>query len=234
MKLLAWDFDGTLAHREGLWSGTLAEVAAQHAPELQATREHFRPFLSSGYRWHSPDQIFPVVSADDWWAELTPLFADAFRQLGAGTAQAEALAAKVRQQYINSAYWQVFPDTVPTLEQLSSLGWTHAILTNHVPEFHSLLDVLGLSPHFAFVVNSAETGFEKPHSGAFNAVLAKAKKVEAICMIGDSLNADIAGAHQVGWPAVLVRQHEAKTRWQATQLTALPSLLEEMRQAEAL
>lgn len=233
VKLLVWDFDGTLAHREGLWSGTLAEVATQHAPELGATREQFRPFLSTGFRWHSPEKKHTVATPEAWWAELQPLFAAAFRSLGATEAQAAALAAKVRGQYIEPTRWRVFPDVVPTLRQLTAAGWTHAILTNHVPEFPVLLGALGLAEHFAFVVNSADTGFEKPHASAFAVVARQAGPLEQVCMVGDSLAADVAGASNFGWPAVLVRQDDTQTKWQAQDFYALPDVLNQMMQAEA-
>jgi putative hydrolase of the HAD superfamily len=47
MKLLIWDFDGTLAFREGLWSSAVAEVARAHIPGCQAVREDFLSHLQS-------------------------------------------------------------------------------------------------------------------------------------------------------------------------------------------
>lgn len=227
MKLLVWDFDGTLAYREGMWSGTLAEVAAQSAPDLQARREDFRPFLSRGFRWHNPEKTYPVGTPEEWWAELHPLFVTAYKHLGLPVAQAEALAVRVRQQYTDPGRWRVFPDVIPVLEELKKDGWTHSILTNHVPEFRELLSALQLTPYFRCVVNSAETGFEKPHPQAFAAVLrAVGEAPTQVCMIGDSLNADIRGAEEVNWPALLVRNEGI--RWQAASLEEVPALLDLM------
>jgi phosphoglycolate phosphatase-like HAD superfamily hydrolase len=55
MKLLIWDFDGTLAFREGLWSSAVAEVACAHIPGCQAARADFLSHLQSGFPWHSPE-----------------------------------------------------------------------------------------------------------------------------------------------------------------------------------
>lgn len=226
MRLLVWDFDGTLAFRSGLWSGTLAAVAARHRPDLGLEAAHFRPFLSTGFRWHAPERIHPARGAAAWWAELHPVFERAYRETGVNPADARAWAAEVRAEYLNLELWAAFPDAEAVLRQLSDAGWTHALLTNHVPEFGALLGGLGLRSPFTVVVNSADTGFEKPHPEAFREVLRRVGVPERVCMIGDSPDADMRGAQGVGWPAVLVHREQA---WcPARQLTDVPGLLERL------
>lgn len=225
MNLLVWDFDGTLAYREGLWSGTLESIVKRHCPDSTLSQADFRPFLAQGYRWHAPEQLHRVCSADEWWAELEPIFTRAFSQVGATPAQAAAWANEVRAEYMNPERWQVYPDTISTLEKLTRDGWTHAILTNHVPEFRELLTALNLTPHFTFIVNSAETGAEKPHPEAFASVLEQTGQLERICMIGDSPRADIRGAQKAGWPAMLVRNKAENYDWQTETLSDVPEVL---------
>ena len=99
---------------------------------------------------------------------------------------------------------------MPALHELSSRGWTHLILSNHVPELPEILDNLGLDGSFFRVFNSGEGGNEKPHPQAFNSVLETVVGAEAAWMVGDSLAADVRGAEAVGLPAVLVR---GQKRW---------------------
>jgi putative hydrolase of the HAD superfamily len=45
MPYLLWDFDGTLAYRHGMWSGTLVEILRQAMPACRATVDDIRPHL---------------------------------------------------------------------------------------------------------------------------------------------------------------------------------------------
>jgi hypothetical protein len=42
---------------------------------------------------------------------------------------------------LERAQWRVFPDVLPALDGLSSRGWTHLGLSNHVPELSSIAGV---------------------------------------------------------------------------------------------
>lgn len=56
-RLLIWDFDGTLAHRDGMWSGAMVEVLDRHEPGHGITREDVRPHLRMGFPWHNPRRL---------------------------------------------------------------------------------------------------------------------------------------------------------------------------------
>ena len=136
MKYILWDFDGTLAYREGKWAGALLEVVRREHPKRQISASELRPHLLSGFPWHTPERVRPPEQpADVWWAQLEPVFASAFVK-GAGFPQDEArrLARLVREVYVDPKYWRVFDDTVECLERLRTEGWKHVILSNHVPD----------------------------------------------------------------------------------------------------
>ena len=55
MKLLIWDFDGTLGYRDsvmepgaGAWTAALLETVQREAPECPATAEELRPYIRVG------------------------------------------------------------------------------------------------------------------------------------------------------------------------------------------
>lgn len=56
-RAILWDFDGTLAYREGLWSGCLAEVLQEREPDAGVTRDRVRPLLRDGFPWHLPERV---------------------------------------------------------------------------------------------------------------------------------------------------------------------------------
>jgi putative hydrolase of the HAD superfamily len=180
-------------------------VLRRSQPETPVTLEQIRPYLQSGFPWHAPENPHPGLSADEWWEELFPIFLRAFRSLGQDPTRARELARGVRPVYTDPAGWQTFPDALPALERLSTLGWTHLLLSNHVPELADLLVHLGLADRFAVVFNSAETGYEKPNVKAFQLALQWAGPAAPAWVIGDRYSSDIVGAREAGLPAVLVR-----------------------------
>jgi putative hydrolase of the HAD superfamily len=205
-KVLIWDFDGTLAWRPGGWAGALVQVLHEAMPELAVTPEQVRPYLQSGFPWHAPENTHPGLTPDEWWADLYPLFARALKAANVPPPLAYTLAQQVRAVYLDPLSWRCFTDTVPALETLSSHGWLHILLSNHVPELPDLLEQLGLASNFTALFNSAETGIEKPNPKAFRAVLDWIGPSDAVWLIGDSYHSDIAGALEVNLPAILVRQ----------------------------
>lgn len=97
-------------------------------------------------------------------------------------------------------------------------GWTAALLEvirHHLP----------FGPHIGRIFNSAETGYEKPHPQAFRHALAAPGEIAAVWMIGDSLQADIAGAAMVGSPGILVRTHHPDAQYCCSELSQVSDLL---------
>jgi putative hydrolase of the HAD superfamily len=229
-RLLIWDFDGTLAHRRGEtgWSLLLAEALDAEAPGHGHSADTFRPHLRDGFPWHRPEIAHPeLCEPEAWWASVTPVLARAYEAAGYAPAQALELAAAARRIYVDPAVgWTLFDDTLPALEQLSRAGWTHAILSNHVPELGQFVAELGLDEHVALVSCSAETGYEKPHPRAFASVLDQLRPAEA-WMVGDNVVADVLGAEAAGIPAVLVRRPDPRAARYADTLSGVEGLLEE-------
>ena len=120
-------------------------------------------------------------------------------------AEAVRLSKLVRETYLDSGKWRLFPETRDVLEQLSRAGWTHLIVSNHVPELERIVEILGIRPFFAHVFSSGVTGIEKPHPRAFGQVLDVLPPGSKPVVVGDNVRADIGGAEAAGLPAILVR-----------------------------
>jgi putative hydrolase of the HAD superfamily len=230
-RLAIWDFDGTLAHRrrETGWSILLAEALDAEEPGHGHSPDTFRPHLREGFPWHTPDVAHPeLCEPEAWWGSVCAVLARAYEAAGYAPARAAELAEAARRLYVDPTVgWELFEDTLPTLARLSEAGWTHAILSNHVPELRQIVAGLGLDDAVAFVSCSAETGYEKPHAEAFASVLDALRPAEA-WMVGDNVVADVLGAEAVGLPAVLVRRFEPRAERYADSLVGVERyLLEE-------
>jgi putative hydrolase of the HAD superfamily len=214
MKYLIWDFDGTLGYRDGgAWTASLLEVLDRELPGHTITSDMLEPYTRAGFPWQEWEQ--PHLHLNDaqvWWNALLPLFETAYEGVGYPASQAQALARQFREVYLDLDRWRHFDDVIPTLETLSSQGWTHVILSNHVPELNDIMQYIGLKPYFAHIFNSAKIGYEKPHPEIFRIALdtlsdADAYNADALWMIGDNFHADIQGAQAAGIPGILVRRH---------------------------
>jgi putative hydrolase of the HAD superfamily len=205
-RVIFWDFDATLGERPGHWRGAVRDALTEVLGEHEFSVEQIAAELMSGFPWHQPEIPHPQLSrADDWWAHLAAVLARAVGRLGIPPGPAAEAAGRVRYQFIDPASWRLFDDTLAALDQLAGLGWRHVVVSNHVPELPAILASLGLADYFADVVNSAVTGYEKPHPMAFLIAMERAGQPQRAWMIGDNPVADVAGAAAVGLPAILVR-----------------------------
>lgn len=187
-----------------------------------------RPFMMTGYPWD--DWQHPrgkMTTVDAWWELVQETIERGFREGGTlNEAEVSRLTPLFRNEFFRLDKWGLYPDSIPTLERLSSLGWKHFLLTNHVPELDRFLDRLQISPYFEAIYNSAITGFEKPHPDAFRQITQRLPEGSKVWMIGDNLEADVRGAESVGIKAVLVRKAESKARWWLPDLSGLETLIE--------
>ena len=210
-----------------MWRGCLVETLDEHQPAHRITPDELRPLLRDGFPWHRPEIPHPeLCDAEAWWQSIEALFVRAYQGVGLDQARARELARFARHRYIDASVgWQLFDDTLPTLERLQAAGWRHVIVSNHVPELSGLVEALGLSDLIETVFSSAVTGYEKPHREAFEIALRHCDFPRRVWMIGDNPVADVAGAEAVGIPAILVRSKGEQGIRRADNLSAVPPIV---------
>jgi putative hydrolase of the HAD superfamily len=121
------------------------------------------------------------------------------RRLGDGELLAALLA---------SLRFVAFPDAGEALEALRRRGARLVVVSNWDVSLHDVLARTGLAGLVDAVVTSAEAGAAKPDPALFRAALRAAGRVRAAdaLHVGDSLDADVAGARAAGVEAVLLRR----------------------------
>ena len=225
MRYVIWDFDGTLAYREGGWSGACVEVIGRTDATQDIGIDDIRPYLDAGFPWHTPNEPHTEVEkADEWWERLYPVLESAMTEAGLSPTTAVSLAPRVRETYLTE-HWHLFEDVIPTFKSLANEGWSHLVLSNHVPELEWIIDDLGVSGYLDAVYTSASIGYEKPHPEAFKAVMHTLEADATACMIGDSVEADILGARHLELPAILVRDDHPEVQYAVENLHEVPALL---------
>jgi HAD superfamily hydrolase (TIGR01549 family) len=222
VELVIFDFDGTLAHRPGMWTKCLADVLADYLPDNGVPIDDLRLLLREGFPWHTPELDHThVKDPDQWWRLLQPTFERAFAAVGADRAATPTLMAAIRSRYCDPHSFKLYDDTLEALELLRQKNARAVILSNHVPELPRIVDGLGLGDLVDDVLTSAIIGYEKPHPEAFRLALGSVPP-ERACMIGDNPVADIAGAQRIGARAVLVRHPDADHHDVRSAVAALP------------
>jgi len=213
-RLVLLDFDGTLAWREGLWSGCTIEVLDEDRPGHGIQVERIRAAMQGNYPWNRPELAHPELSEPEaWWREMEARLAGALEAAGVEDGSAGRLARAVRERFLDvSVGWRLFDDTLAAMTALREAGWGTAVLSNHVPELGRLVTGLGLDGLLDAVFSSAAIGYEKPHPGAFAHALAACGGPDRVWMVGDNPMADVEGAEAAGIPAVLVRNEGSARR----------------------
>lgn len=227
-QFIIWDFDGTLAYREGMWSQAVVDVVNRNFTKISLERADISKHLSSGFFWHSPETAHLHVSNSEiWWNHHYKIFENAIvKTTNLTSKNVQQVLPQIRQEFLNPATWTVYSDVLSSLSELSSAGWRHVVLSNHVPELADLIESLGLLDFFEMIVTSAEIGYEKPNGLAFEAVTKNLPNNSKIRMIGDNYSADVLGAKSVGIEAILVRNKNEHAKLYAESLSEIQSILE--------
>ncbi len=130
---------------------------------------------------------------------------DAF--LAIGEKVSKDVIVKLSDDYITylSTFNHLFDDTVEILNYLQPKYKLH-IITNGFEEVqHKKLIRSNIHKFFKTITNSETTGVKKPNPIIFNFALDQAKaKVENSIMVGDSYEADILGAQNIGMDVIFL------------------------------
>lgn len=108
---------------------------------------------------------------------------------------------------ITQTNWMLEEDTLTALQKLKSKKYQLGIFSNagDDQDVQELIESFGIRSYFDFVLTSAACYYRKPHPRAFEMALAQwsISPKEAI-MIGDTLQADIYGAKNLGMQTIWI------------------------------
>ncbi len=126
----------------------------------------------------------------------------------------DAMINQLSEDYISylTTFNHLFEGTLDILDYLQPKYELHIITNGFEEAQQRKMDNAGISTYFSTVTNSEMAGVKKPNPIIFNRALeqAKAQPQESI-MIGDNIEADIQGALEVGFDAILFNYHNVKS-----------------------
>lgn len=151
------------------------------------------------------------VTLDDWGFEDTP--------------DEVLLAALAGFHSVTQTSWYPEEDALSTLQELGQMGYRLAMVSNAADDANTqvLVDKLGARPYVEFVLSSAAQGIRKPNPQIFISALNQMGVApERAVMVGDTLGADILGAHNAGMFAVWVTRRADRPANRAHAATIQP------------
>jgi HAD superfamily hydrolase (TIGR01662 family) len=213
IKGIIFDLGGTLLHFQGDPKAAEqqgAEAIAEwlikkkrvklNAPALAAAIVSARKESFAKAR----ETLRPTLAKD---AILTALQRVNAPPRAAGFAQA---AVKIFFQGEEKAH-VLLPDAPDTLKSLKARGIKCALLSNASDDalIQRLVNRSGLRPYLSPVFSSAGLGWQKPRAEPFLLIAQRWQlPPQRIAVVGDTLSADIQGAHNAGMTGILVTRVE--------------------------
>jgi putative hydrolase of the HAD superfamily len=132
------------------------------------------------------------------------LYADVLAGVDYGGDRA-ALAGEMFAVFSDPASYKLFDDVRPALRALAGRGLKLGVISNFEPWLERVLELEGVRDCFAALAISGVLGVAKPAPGIFQwAAQAAGVPARACLHVGDSPEADVAGAREVGMVPVLI------------------------------
>lgn len=133
---------------------------------------------------------------------------------GLGHPEPGVIDAALRARYaVSQACWKTEEGALPVLESLLQAGYRLAAISNagDDTDVQTLIDNARLRPYFELIVTSAAQGIRKPNPRIFlDALKRLGVKPGRAAMVGDTLGADILGAHNAGLFAIWLTRRANK------------------------
>jgi len=205
-KVIFWDFQGTLAENDWMFSKALYKVLCECEPNTHICIEDFKKKPMLGFPWQDHEKNYlHLTCSDNWWKHVARIFADFYKAFGVSEEKAIHLAQKVKTEIIKPDGFNLYDDTIEVLSHFNQKSFINIILSNHIPELEKIVDNLGLSQYITLCISSANVGYEKPNPEIYRYALKKVQFPDEIWMVGDNIVADVKGAERVGIKGILVR-----------------------------
>lgn len=201
--VLLFDLGNTLLYFDGNWAEIFAEgvrnmIDVLRTEGIALKMEDFAPRFRARLNEY-------YVQRDTEFVEYTTLWVlnNLLAELGyPNTPDAVTRAALNALYAISQNHWLREDDAIPTLQTLLQQGYRLGLISNagDAHDLHTLIDRAELRDFFEVILVSAEIGIRKPNPQIFRQALAAMGNPppERVAMIGDTLGADILGAHNAG------------------------------------
>jgi HAD superfamily hydrolase (TIGR01662 family) len=241
LKVIFFDLGSTLIYSKDPWppifeqaDRALVQILLQAGIPLDSKSfsSEFETFLDSYYAERGTSPLEKTT-----FSALTELL----EQKGFNSIPASLVRTALDTMYsITQKNWYLEADAIPTLKTLREKGYRLGLISNTSDDrnVQQLVDRFELRRYFDTILTSAGCGIRKPDERIFHLALEYfGVTPERTAMVGDTLDADILGANQVGMYSIWITRRvdvpgegELTIQPQAviTALKQIPELLAEI------
>ncbi len=202
IRHILFDLGGTLMRARGDWEPVFARsdqalTDALRMYRIELDAKVFRARLREYYSQRDKD-----------FRETTYHFvlSELLKDLGYGEVPESVIRNALDAMFATTEdNWVLEDDALQTIQQLKAQGYKLGIFSNagDDKDVQTQVTSFGIRPHFDFVLTSAACFYRKPHARAFEIALARWNiPPEEAAMVGDSLQADIFGAKNLGMTTI--------------------------------
>ncbi|BCA53176.1 Haloacid dehalogenase, subfamily IA [Nitrospira sp. KM1] len=233
IRVVFFDAADTLFHV----NGSVAEIYLAHAVQFgfqqsPGSLDAITQAFGRAFR-DAPPALFaetdPVKLKDSerlWWFDIVH---NVFYRVGMFE-RFDDFFGEVFKAFESPESWRLFPDTVPSLQDLRNRKIELGIISNFDSRLFSVMRGLGIADLFDTITISSLAKAAKPAQKIFHLALEKhAVDPEEAIHIGDSIRDDVQGATQAGLHAILLDRQGRKTDPQVRSIRSLkeiPEILE--------
>lgn len=160
---------------------------------------------------------------DDYWRSVLPAL---LPEVGVRFPTDALVLRLLEAVHEAHAYWSMYPETLPVLQELKNRGLRLAVVSNWAPSLGRFVREFELDSFVDVVVSSAEAGLAKPDPYIFHQALKRmGLKAEEVLHCGPSLQEDVTGALRAGMSPVWLNRTGISTGHEVLTITDLRGLL---------
>jgi HAD superfamily hydrolase (TIGR01662 family) len=243
IQVVLFDLGSTLVYSKDPWPPIYEQ--ADRALVETLDRAGFKVDLASFYTEFGGfiRSYYEKPSVDNLEQTTFSVLRDTLSRKGFKNVQESVLRTALEAMYaITQKNWYLEEDALAMLETLKSRGYQIGLISNTSDDnnVQGIVDQLELRPFFEVIITSAALGIRKPDARIFQIALDHFHvQPDAAAMVGDTLEADVLGANQMGiysvWitrRAKLPEEGELLIQPKAviTSLNQIPDLLAEVEE----
>lgn len=148
------------------------------------------------------------MTVNQWWSEFVVRVFNAAGYSGDQKALSRVADALIEHFYHDSTTWVTLPGASDILQYLNSSGFKLGVVSNSDDSTLPMLQTHNLANYFDFVVNSANTGLEKPNPEIFRRALKASGGInpDEAGHVGDDLKSDYQAPRKLGMTAFLLNK----------------------------
>jgi HAD superfamily hydrolase (TIGR01549 family) len=208
IDVVLFDLGNTLLYFEGDWSRVLDDANRALTRSLQQAGFAMDTQAFTTRVHQQMEQYYAQRQSEFVETTTAYLIRSILNDWGYLEVPDEMLRQALRDMYaVSQAHWLPEEDALPTLEKLSSLGYHLGLISNagDDDDVQLLIDKGQFRDYFDVILTSAARGIRKPNPEIFFSALSTwdARPAQAV-MVGDTLEADIQGAHNAGLTSIWI------------------------------